>query len=618
MNRSFCERCRQFFTLQSLRGLSGRGSQRYGQVRDIVASARDRCPFCALIGRVTLFNFIGYSPDDEPIEYDPDDWVRVNIIPGNSRSSGSQSSSLIDCVDIDVEGYHNSHALCQVFTAKDDLASSLTMGRPVETDVSSPIVVAQAKELISTCMRTHSECSAIIAHSQLPARVLDVFGAGASYVILTRTDSNLGKNKLEYVALSYCWGGDQPVKLLNSNQSILEEDGFSITLLPKGVQDAVECTRALGYRYLWVDALCIIQDSEDDKLREISNMSSIYRDSAVTIIAAVTESVFESFLGFDRPGSVDGALNDPRSKAEQCRINLQFDNGGIGSLTIVPRVSGREITRNMPINRRGWCLQESILPRRLLLYGPQELLFRCRTIDCQSVIENVIDYSRGLDPPRPSSYEQREPDIKRVWHLLVRDYSHRKVSIPEDRVHAISGIIDDMGRKWADKCIFGVWQSRLLQDLCWTSAGAQTGRSPHAPSWSWMSLDGLIEANYRDFESVDSLVNNIGEERIIYMTCRIMTRSQSAHIKPAGVGYSPDLGVNSDEPGGKKVDFLYIGPARWKDITTSVSHYAILAIAAVELNDGVFRRVGLVQKNITKSHGVDVWASLPRRSIALL
>ncbi|KAI3323080.1 heterokaryon incompatibility protein-domain-containing protein [Xylariaceae sp. AK1471] len=616
MNQDFCERCRQLFTLQSLQELSGGGSQRYGQVQDVITSARNHCPFCGLIWHLTLFLFGGDQPDYSPIAYDQDDWVQVQVIPGNTSSTSSKLSSLIDCIEIKVEGYDNSHGRCHVFTTKDDPASSLTMGRPVETDVSSPIVVAEAKKLISTCLRTHSECSATITHPQLPARVLDVFGTSTSHVILIKTDNKLGKKKLEYVALSYCWGGDQPIKLLHSNQNILEGEGVSIKSLPKGIQDAVECTKTLGYRFLWVDALCIIQDSEDDKLREISNMASIYRDSAVTIVAAVTGSVFGSFLGFNRASSVDAAFT--KLMVKQCRIDLYVDNGEMGSLTIVPRVEGREITRNMPINSRAWCFQESILPRRLLFYGPQELLFRCWMIDCQSVIANVIDYSNGIDPPRPSSYEQRDPDAKRLWYRLVHNYSFRKVSMLQDRVHAISGVISDLREKWTDECIFGVWRSRLLEDLCWTSISDRTERSFHAPSWSWMSLDGPIEANYRDFEGVDARVIKIGEEKTIYMTCRVMTRSQYAHIKPAGVGYDPDLGIDSDEPGGKQVDYLYIGAAKWKDITTSVKRYAILAIAAVEVKEGVFKRVGIVQKNITKSHGVDVWTSLPWRSIALL
>ncbi|TRX87970.1 hypothetical protein FHL15_011143 [Xylaria flabelliformis] len=606
MSRDLCERCRQLFTPQSLRELSGGVSRRHGQVQDIIASARDRCSFCGLICHVTICQVFGFPPDYELYLHDPDDWVQVRVVPGSS----SESLSLIDCIETEVEGDDGSRG-------RYDPASFLTTGRPVETDVSSRIVVAEAKKLISTCIRMHPECSAIVAHSQPPARVLDVSGIDASRAILASTNDDLGK-KLEYVALSYCWGGDQPAKLLHNNQIILEREGVLITSLPKCLQDAVECTRALGYRYLWVDALCIIQDSEDDKLREISNMASIYRDSVVTIVAAVAQSAFESFLEFDRPSSVDAALDASKSITKQCLVELHVDNGSVGTLTIVPSVEGRAITRNMPINRRGWCLQESILPRRLLLYGPQELLFRCRTIDCQSVISNVIDYSGGLDPPRPSSYEQRESDSKRIWNRLVRDYTNRKISMPEDRIHAISGIIYELERKWADECIFGVWKSRLLEDICWTSTGNQTTRSHHAPSWSWMSVDGRIEANYRDFEGVDAKVSSIGEEKTIYMTCRVMTRSQSARVKPMGLSYNPDLGIESDEPSGKSVEFLYIGPARWKDIIGSTSRYSILALAVVEVHDGVFKRVGIVQKNIGKNHGVEEWTSLPRRSIALL
>ena len=69
-----------------------------------------------------------------------------------------------------------------------------------------------------------------------------------------------------YVALSYVWGGIHKLQLTKSTAQLLETPGALKTEdLPATVADAIEVTRALGERYIWVDALCIIQDDELDK-----------------------------------------------------------------------------------------------------------------------------------------------------------------------------------------------------------------------------------------------------------------------------------------------------------------------------------------------------------------
>ncbi|KAH0563408.1 hypothetical protein GP486_002029 [Trichoglossum hirsutum] len=73
------------------------------------------------------------------------------------------------------------------------------------------------------------------------------------------------------------------------------ESGFNISDLPKTIQDAVTVTRNLGLKYLWVDSLYILQDSEEDKLRELPRMADYYKNSSVTI-AAGRSSCKDGFL----------------------------------------------------------------------------------------------------------------------------------------------------------------------------------------------------------------------------------------------------------------------------------------------------------------------------------
>jgi Heterokaryon incompatibility protein (HET) len=76
---------------------------------------------------------------------------------------------------------------------------------------------------------------------------------------------------------------------------------ISVDVLPKTIQDAIHITRRLGVPHLWVDALCIIQDSKKDKSAEIKKMSTIYMNTAVTIAATSAETVHNGFLSIARP-----------------------------------------------------------------------------------------------------------------------------------------------------------------------------------------------------------------------------------------------------------------------------------------------------------------------------
>ncbi|KAI1778782.1 heterokaryon incompatibility protein-domain-containing protein, partial [Hypoxylon cercidicola] len=599
MNQGFCERCIDLFKLETLRKLSGQ-AYRHGQAQTIVRSAFNGCPFCGLMCHVKICEVFGFPDGAELVESDPEDWVLVHV------QSGTEES-LIDSLEVQIEG-EKERGYCRAFAAEGDPSSTLTSFRPIETDVASQTVVSAARQLISSCRNTHPACRAA-TEVQPPTRVLDVSRSNGAFVSLC---SGHDLKSEDYVALSYCWGGDQPLKLTSSNMTCLE-NGISFTLLPLTLQDAVTCTNALGYRYLWVDALCIMQDSESDKLKEIANMASIYRNAAVTITAVVASSVSEGYLDYNRLGSVSSKFEASKSKIGHCHVDIEIEDGRVGTLTIIPKVEGRNTTRSMPLNKRGWCLQESMLPRRLLYYGPQELLFRCQTIDCQPVIPSVIEYTKGVDPPRILSAEIHDLNRKRLWYNIVHDFSFRQVSVAEDRVHALGGVINELEKKWEDECIFGIWKSRLLEDLCWVSMNESlVERSRHAPSWSWMSLNSGIEVNYKDFENVDAMLHDISG-KIIHLTCRIMTKSHPSRGK---IGYSPDFKLTSDEPDGKHVDYLYIGPARWNDIIMGNPKHANIAIAAIEIEDSVFRRVGLVTQNIHREHGVgtSTWVqALPKR-----
>lgn len=161
-----------------------------------------------------------------------------------------------------------------------------------------------------------------------------------------------------YVALSYVWGGDQPMTTGISITRFTTQ-GIPPEEMAQSTKDAIRATQQLGIRYLWIDAVCIIQDNEADKARELQVMGRIYRDATLTISASSSKS---ARLGF--------AKWDPLTA---CQLPFMLPNGSMGSVAAVPSLI--ELPQNItrPIDRRGWTFQERLLSKRLLIFDKGEL-----------------------------------------------------------------------------------------------------------------------------------------------------------------------------------------------------------------------------------------------------
>ncbi|KAF5572902.1 tol, partial [Fusarium pseudocircinatum] len=95
----------------------------------------------------------------------------------------------------------------------------------------------------------------------------------------------------EYCALSYSWGFSKPYVMTSSNLAAFQKE-IHVKDLPKLLQDSIRVVRGLGFRYLWIDALCIMQDgsqssaASDDWVDQAGKMNDIFGNAAVTIAAA--------------------------------------------------------------------------------------------------------------------------------------------------------------------------------------------------------------------------------------------------------------------------------------------------------------------------------------------
>jgi hypothetical protein len=345
----------------------------------------------------------------------------------------------------------------------------------------------------------------------LPSRLLYIGDPNTDHIKLVETSTET-INDSRYAALSYCWGTSAP---FTTGSSTLESrcQGFSVAEMPLTLRESVQVVRDLGIRYLWIDALCILQgDKEDDVARadwqkESARMHEVYGNAFVTIVAASSSDsqggLFHRRLSCTLPHQIQG-LNLTASKRN--------DTVSLGP----PRLElndGFKVNIHIePISNRAWALQEWILSTRLLVFTTTRILFICDEHKIRAF--NAV-YQLRL-PRSPSMPTERD------WHLIVINFCARNMTKLEDKLPALSGLAKRFSaltnREWGNY-LAGLWRTTLAEDLVWRreqSGSAlkdvlaipnETGRCPNrAPSWSWASIDAIVR--FSTLPGVSNLVSD--------------------------------------------------------------------------------------------------------------
>jgi hypothetical protein len=156
---------------------------------------------------------------------------------------------------------------------------------------------------IAECKASHTLCSdpSTTSDSGVPSRLLDVSSAQPKLVDTASLPSQTG---VGYAALSHMWGdidAPAPLRTLLSNIEEMKK-GIEVERLPRNFLDAVRVCRRLRLDYVWIDSLCIIQDSKEDWSAEAENMHRYYRDAEVTIVAYVFPPVMTEINAEWTPG----------------------------------------------------------------------------------------------------------------------------------------------------------------------------------------------------------------------------------------------------------------------------------------------------------------------------
>ncbi|KAH7074520.1 heterokaryon incompatibility protein-domain-containing protein [Paraphoma chrysanthemicola] len=351
----------------------------------------------------------------------------------------------------------------------------------------SSLPLNRAVKWIEDCVNNHRFCPKSRDISFLPTRILDLGSTGDTSNIVLRERGEISKDA-RYVTLSHCWGGKLEMTLELSNLNSLRKE-ISPNDLSQTYLDAIKISRSIGIRYLWIDSLCIIQDSREDWEQECVLMSHVYANSLCNIAAsAASDGTQGCFI------SRDWRLVNP------CKVRIpSFDNGVVCHTYefIHDHSMDWKYLDRSPLNQRAWVVQERLLSPRVLHFGPQQLLWECDELTASESFPFGDGLTKGTEYRLQRAlcshpWASRSLGALVYWGYIVRTYSKCLLSIESDRVIALSGVVRRFGMHINDSCIVGMWVRHLELQLCWRVWNPSRARLSIAPTWSWLSIYGEV------------------------------------------------------------------------------------------------------------------------------
>ncbi|KAL6706416.1 hypothetical protein ACN47E_005522 [Coniothyrium glycines] len=233
---------------------------------------------------------------------------------------------------------------------------------------------------LNDCEQSHEACRQEVMGDLkfLPTRLIDVHTDGVHDSSVRLVDSALIQSSVTspgYIALSHVWSNSQAVLTTQTLSDM--QAGVLLRTLPQAVEQAVTVAKSLGHRYIWTDSLCILQDSDDDKIQECATMASVFRNATLTLVVEEsTNDTLKESASTPSQGRNTLATTPPittKSRSLAALATVDFSAPGFGW------------------NTRAWVLQERLLSRRFLHLGEQ-MYWECNSLKASET------FPRGLSP----------------------------------------------------------------------------------------------------------------------------------------------------------------------------------------------------------------------------
>ncbi|RFN45631.1 hypothetical protein FIE12Z_10133 [Fusarium flagelliforme] len=361
------------------------------------------------------------------------------------------------------------------------------------------------------CVNTHSACRRqSLPGSVLPTRLLDI-GSNISKQWVVATTEGDAPRYGKYVALSHRWATDTP-KLLHQG-GFRAQSAYCDRELPQHYQDIISICRAMGIRYLWIDSLCIFQDSDEDFRHEAGIMADIYENAFLTLSICwdySSASLFRETVPqtIPRPPPADHLASRDKCCKESSTI--------LDSRAFVKYEDGFRVdVVDSLINRRGWVLQERFLSPRILYLGNEQIYWECDAhIASELVLQSLKDWGSRWDSQTNLCMGLGHLS----WRSIMIPYSACSLTRQEDKLVAISGLARSLVGRTGQTYFCGIWIEYWIQDLLWypvtlltvhdTTQLTELSDSPEVPSWLWLGSSKRINPGFIPREP-DLLYSNL-------------------------------------------------------------------------------------------------------------
>lgn len=347
-------------------------------------------------------------------------------------------------------------------------------------------------EWLDQCVNAHPTCNSLLNKvASRPSRVLDC-STGTPRLLVVRDDTP----PFQYATMSHCWGGHVPLRLLSDNIDDLQVE-LPVAQLSQSFRDAIQVLHWLGLSYLWIDSLCIVQDSLQDWEKESALMAEVYSNSHCNIAAAHAADGTQGCF----------TERDPRL-VKPLKVDLSWGlNPGV-YYGVHAEVWQHNVMET-PLNSRAWVCQERYLAPRNLFFGKTQLFWEC--YDCSACetfpvglppgVTRMVKFSDPHTSGAAVRHQRRlseapELNALSLWGEIVEQYSKGQLTFPGDKLVALSRLASRMQKHVQSDYLSGLWRTHLPAQLLWEIKMDAPGERLEfytAPSWSWASVHGVIE-----------------------------------------------------------------------------------------------------------------------------
>lgn len=472
-------------------------------------SLEQECPICWILWRnIRASPFATPRAESRPFVQSFAscwDWTSTDAIPDGLKFSTSaieSSSSFVGLLPLTSRNTRFNPFSAILFKAdpsiekNDEPIRTLEYVSDLSHDQISDNSVNQIKHWIGNCLHSHEGCSrrqtsASPSITKVPTRLLRLYTPPTPTRGWSLVETNESSQDFaQYAAVSHRWFEKMP-RLLRGELDGLKQ-GKPDEYLPRHFQDILNLCRRLSIQYIWIDSLCIFQDSLQDLQKEAAAMATVYMNAQFTFsICWASES--QGCLPQRKPHVLQPVQVDVRW------ASIVADQRAELVRTIAyERQDQLHAIENADINTRGWVFQERILSPRILFLGDEQMYWECDCLRASELFPTALPDLEisGVDP-RIFFQLSSKTDLDNMWPKLLRAYSKTRLTYEKDRLLALSGLVRLLASRLgkAGRYLAGIWERRWIDGLLWKVVPRFNmkneiilkGSGAICPSWSWVS-----------------------------------------------------------------------------------------------------------------------------------